>query len=404
MTDGPPRIVREARRFWGREAHRQVNWEAVDRGLFERIEGELRSEQQALTRRPSRGWLAAAGLLAAAGVAAILAKTGRGHSFDVEHPSADEEAATIAAIDGPGEVTLDDRRVAIGTALHVGDTLRTHATQVTIGRTGKLTLVLERDSTASVTHVRGALVLALSQGAIEAQVVPVSRGEAFAVDVGPSRVAAHGTHLRVARVDDRVVVDLSDGVISLGSAPRIGPTIGALVAAPAHAEFSDSDAEGTLEVTHELGALRPAVSLTPPALFKPQPAIDAPPSPRPDSPAVASAPIAPGFVRPEHPELRAVAPAVTTATVPAAPPPDPNAAQTIAAAVRGCMADRLHPDDVSIVVSTTLSLGLRDDGSVRSARFDPPVAPDVNGCVAKTIYKTRFTHGGDVTVPVSFKN
>jgi hypothetical protein len=68
------------------------------------------------------------------------------------------------------------------------------------------------------------------------------------------------------------------------------------------------------------------------------------------------------------------------------------------------MAERLHAVDVTVVVSTTLYLELRDDGWVRSAHFDPPVAPDVNACAAQSIYKTRFTHGGDVTIPVSVKN
>jgi hypothetical protein len=68
------------------------------------------------------------------------------------------------------------------------------------------------------------------------------------------------------------------------------------------------------------------------------------------------------------------------------------------------MAERLHADDVTVVVSTTLYIQLRDDGWVQSARFDPPVAPDVNACAAQSIYRTRFTHGGELLIPVSVKN
>ena len=76
---------------------------------------------------------------------------------------------------------------------------RGDSAQATVDRPGKLTLVLERGTRATITHSQGALVLALDEGAVEAQVVPVPSGEAFAVDVGSSRVAVHGTHLRVAR-------------------------------------------------------------------------------------------------------------------------------------------------------------------------------------------------------------
>jgi hypothetical protein len=58
---------------------------------------------------------------------------------------------------------------------------------------------------------------------------------------------------------------------------------------------------------------------------------------------------------------------------------------------------------VTVVVSTTVRLGVGADGSVTSARFDPPVAPDVNACASAVIYKTRFAHGGSVSIPVDLK-
>jgi hypothetical protein len=286
--------------------------------------------------------------------------------------------------------------------LRLGDVIETHGVEVTLGRPGKLIFVVERDSSATVTHVRGALVVALVGGAIEAQVVPVAQGEAFAVDVGRSRIAVHGTHLRVARTSERVVVDLNDGVVSVGEAPRVGPTLGALVTAPAHAEFTDSDAQGTLRVTHDPSSVRPPAELSPTAV-KTTPAGEGPATNA--SPAVTKVGTATVLAGPQHAEPHPPANAlVSNLPMPVVPPADPNAHAVIAGAVHACMAERLHAEDVTIVVSTTLNLELRDDGSVRSARFDPPVAPDVNACVAKSIYKTRFTHGGAVTIPVSFKN
>jgi hypothetical protein len=56
-----------------------------------------------------------------------------------------------------------------------------------------------------------------------------------------------------------------------------------------------------------------------------------------------------------------------------------------------------------VVVSTTVHLGVGPDGAVTSARFDPPVAPDVNACASGAIYKARFSHAGNVAIPVDLK-
>jgi hypothetical protein len=68
------------------------------------------------------------------------------------------------------------------------------------------------------------------------------------------------------------------------------------------------------------------------------------------------------------------------------------------------MAGRPRADNVTVVVSTTLHLDVGDDGTVHAARFEPPVAPDVNECAAQPIYREHFAHGGAVTIPVDFSN
>jgi hypothetical protein len=68
------------------------------------------------------------------------------------------------------------------------------------------------------------------------------------------------------------------------------------------------------------------------------------------------------------------------------------------------MAERPRVENVTVVVRTTLRLELDDDGSVRAARFDPPVAPDVNACAATSIYKVRFPHGGTEAISIDFEN
>ena len=71
--------------------------------------------------------------------------------------------------------------------------------------------------------------------------------------------------------------------------------------------------------------------------------------------------------------------------------------------MRACLAERPHADNVTVMLTTTVRLELRADGSVQSARFDPPVAPDVNACAALTIYKTHFQHAGSVEIPVDVR-
>ena len=223
----------------------------------------------------------------------------------------------------------------------------------------------------------------------------MTSGEAFAVDVGRSRVAVHGTHLRVSRNGDRIVVDLNEGVVSVGDAPRAGSTVGTMVTAPAHIEFQSSDVDGTLTITHDPALVRPAASLAASARTSAptgQPTrlttsgADVPPSPvhrRETKPNPGSPPHA-------HSETD-----VTEV--------EANPEAGIAAAVRSCMTARPHAADVSVAMSTTLYLDVGEDGAVHSARFEPPVAADVNACAAPAIYKARFARSGQVNIPIDVK-
>ncbi len=403
MNDGLNRVLCEARRDWGTDGASRVDWEAVDERLFARIDEERRAERRSLAPgQKSRTWMGIIGGVAVA--AAIVLVTGREaherRSLETERGSTIEGAGSIVGIEGEGEVLVGGRHAGVGTVLRLGDVVEARVVRATLGRAGKLTLVLEPGSRASVTHVQGALVLALAQGAIEAQVVPVASGEALAIDVGPSRIAVHGTHFRIARAGERVVVDLSEGVVSVGEAPRVGATLGGLVTAPAHAEFFAADAQGTLRVTHDPKAVRTPAVLGSTAQRDPTAA----PSPPFVAPAKESNELSPPAVG-GAPRVEPRPPANAAASgTPASAAPDPNAETVVAGAVRACMAERLHADDVTVVVSTTLYLQLNDDGSVRIARFEPPVAPDVNACAAQSIYSTRFAHGGGVAIPVSVKN
>jgi ferric-dicitrate binding protein FerR (iron transport regulator) len=403
MSRSLEQLTREAREDMGRREVEGVDWDRLEARLLARVEQERRAERARFDAPLSRGWTAAALLASAAAIAGVL--WGKGHDaqddaqYDEGAPVAsraavEPTAGRVVPVEGEGAPTIQGASASAGAVLHLGDVIEARGTPVTVERPGKLTFRMEAGSRAVVTHVDGALVLALDRGAVEAQVVPVPNGEAFAVDVGASRVAVHGTHLRVARVGEHVTVDLSEGVISVGEAPRAGDVLGALVTAPAHAEFAAGQAPGTMSVTHDPAAVRPPLSIVARAAEA----------------AAAGGPVEVAPAReasPAHPAAaaRSESHASQGSGAPVASSPagiDPGA--TIATAVKACMAEHPYPENVTVLVSTVLHLDLGDDGAVRAARFDPPVAPDVNGCASPAIYRARFAHGGSVSVPIDFRN
>ena len=399
MRDAFDKMIRDAREEWGKTELGRVDWDAADRKLFARIARERRAEIERLAPGNRRAWALGAIALTAIAMAAIVGgKVQDDRSLDARQLPAEERTENLlalTAIEGNGEVLIDGRHAVVGSSLGLGSVVEPRDAQPTVVAPDKLTFVVERWSRASVAHLQGPVVLALDTGAVEAQVVPVARGEAFAVDVGRSRVAVHGTHLRVSRVGDHVVIDLNEGTVSLGEAPRMGSTSGTLVTAPAHAEFSADDVLGTLTVSHDPSVVRPPVSLGAPEQSTESSAATGPASGRSETrePRAGSA----STVAQPRADLR-----LPTAALPLSPR-DPNAETTLGAAVRACLAERPSAENVTVSVSTTLHLTLRDDGSVRLARFDPPVAPDVNGCAVQAIYKTRFARSGDVAIGVDFR-
>ena len=97
-------------------------------------------------------------------------------------------------------------------------------------------------------------------------------------------------------------------------------------------------------------------------------------------------------------------PSGTAKSAVSVPASEPSPEEVTANAVRACMAERPRADNVTLIMSTTLHLDLADDGTVRAARFDPPVAADVNTCSAQAIYRQRFAFGGAVAIAIDFTN
>lgn len=383
-----------------------VDWESVDAKLFARIKVDAEEKRR---RGAHVMWLPVAGGLAAA--AAITLLVGRGHDAPgldgFESPTAEIEpaAGAIVAREGDGELLIDGRVVATGTT---GTTVGAHAVvetrggaRVLVERKGQVAFWVEPASRIVVTRSRGALVIALDRGALEAKVTPVSNtAQAFAVDVGASRVAVHGTHFRVARDGSRAVVDLTEGVVSIGAAAAfrgVGATYGELVTAPAHAEFAIENAVATLTIDHSPSAVRAAVAFAIPAPVAVAPT--APVALAPTAPTTSPTPTAPAPIIASAPKLE-LAP---SAQPPAIATPDPHAESTIARAVRACLAARPPAPGVKLIVSTVIDLQVNDEGTVQLAHFNPPLAPEAQACATAAIYRVRFTRSATVSIPIDYQ-
>ena len=253
------------------------------------------------------------------------------------------------------------------------------------------------------------LVLALEDGAIEAQVTPVPSGEAFAVDIATGsslvRVAVHGTHLRVSRFGSRVVIDLTEGVVSIGTPPRSGSTYGTLVTAPSHVEFDAVDLDHTLRIDHAAAAIRAPITLVSHDGFA-----AANVAVRAEAPQVApqGMPAAAALATVPRPAATQQRPASGPSPVEPAAKTDPKAAlpprEAIAAAVRACAAQRSRPENVRVTVSSSLKLKIAGGGDVETAQFDPPLLPEIQTCAANAIYKAKLedSAGATVTIPIDF--
>lgn len=382
---------------------------------------EVRSSSIATTR--VRAMRIGVLVLAAAAAVTLVAKNDPGGLLsDRLHRTvtADGEptAGSLRATEGDGEVRVAGLAASPGHVLRAHDTVEADGARAVLERPRKVTWLLEREAAAASPVARAtvksageSLVLALEDGAIEAQVTPVPAGEAFAVDVTAGsrvvRVAVHGTHLRVSRAGSHVVVDLTEGIVSIGAPPRTGSTYGTLVTAPSHVEFDATDLEHTLRIDHTPSSVRPAVALSPheSSLAISRAAEPQPPS-RDQPVGVLGAAHTDGAAGPatvprpvELVRVVDVRPALTSPP-PAARPPR----EALAAAVRACAAARSRPDNVRVTVTSSLQLRIAASGEVERAQFVPPLLPEIQACAAAEIYKVTMSEsaGEVVTIPIDF--
>jgi hypothetical protein len=373
-----------------------VDWKSVDEKLFTRIEQEPRP--LANDEAPEQGarvvWIGSAITLAAAAAALVLvhpASPNNGVGVD-SHAQAPQSAGLVAAGDVEGHVP--------GAQLARGDRIDVVDQVAYFEAPGAVRWSAPHGSLLHVEHAASPLVLSLDKGAAEAQVTPVPNGEAFAIDVTASsgelvRVAVHGTHLRVARDGDKITVDLTEGVVSIGAPPRRGSTIGQLVTAPAHVELDARDLS-SVRVDHAPSAVRPAERVTPAPRADQETAFVPPPNVNDGVQTLQPFDIVGQPRTASNSTQRAV-----TSVAPQAPA-SLTTSDEIAAAIAACGKD----DVVGSTFSTNLSLQLKDDGTVAMAYFNPPFLPGAHetarDCATNVIYKqVKLANAtSTVTVPI----
>ncbi|HEY2509707.1 MAG TPA: FecR domain-containing protein [Polyangiaceae bacterium] len=404
-------LIREAKDQKGPS----VDWGKVEAGLFVRVEREARA-QEALGRHAGAGkWVGIAAVLAVAAAIPLFLAHGPDASFEASRVAKAPSAGTFSWKDDHAAARVmrdrEGHELAIGEAIARGDAIVVHGGRAVFTRPDPRGVIwgAEDGAEVAVRTTGETLILTLTKGAVEAQVTPVPNGEAFAIDVEGARVAVHGTHLRVEKQAGRAIVDLREGVVSIGEPPKSGATYGDLVTAPAHVEFDPADPHGTLKVSHEIYRVRAPQPLEAPRALTPvavgSQAVaalqvpSAPPAPPPPAPPALHAPSAPatGASAPQASVAQPVPPPATPASV------DPDPEKKIASAVRACARKHLEKSDgVVVTVSSRLDLRVGDKGTVEAARFDPPLAPEVQECAAGAIYGVRFSAPGAVSVPIDF--
>lgn len=382
-------VVRETRPA-PRRPLADVDWSRLEARTMAAVEderpalvGDLAPNASALRRATA----ACAVALAAAAAVIVFARADRDPGVGDVTASADEPASSLRTTEGAGEVRVDGVVAAPGHVMHAGASIESAHARAIFERPGKVTWLLEQEERAAAPAARARvksagepLVVGLEHGVIEADVVPVAAGEAFAIDVaterGIVRVAVHGTHLRVARAGDQVVVDLTEGVVSIGTPPRSGPTYGTLVTAPAHVELDATDLR-TIRVDH--ATVREPVAL--------------------DARVGAARPDAPRL-SPPPPKLAPSASRAVEEAPASRARPNPPTRDAIAAGVRACAATHARSGEVRVTLSSTLRLRVSPTGAVASAQFSPPLSPEIQRCAAQLIYKAKLDETGLVTIPI----
>jgi hypothetical protein len=335
-----------------------LDWERVEARLMREQKPERASTGPSLGKR----WrLPAAGLLAAAAVASVLVTQ---HSKIVPLP---------VPVARTSSEPLNGDRLALGAHITAGNQ------PLVVEHTGRARWTLEPHATAVVADAGEFLTLRLENGALSAQVVPNPKLETFAVEVGGTRVAVHGTAFRVERAGDRVLVAVSEGTVAV-EPTGTHAAAAFLLRRDSRGNFALDGRTGNVEgnasaVVSVSGAQshREVASSTVPARL----------------PAPITHPV------PVTPPAAALAPATRPLPLQPSISEIETGVSSALELMNGCFHDKTKSSGIRVSASTGLTLSITGDGAVRSVTFAPPLAPVVEDCAVNGLRNLTFARSVD---------
>jgi hypothetical protein len=320
------------------------------------------------------------------------------------------------------------RASTISDLLQPGDSAQSGAQSLTYDKAGVVSFTLAPGSRVEVVsnegrdETPGQLTVALVRGSIHAEVTPQPRGEVFAVEVGQTRVAVHGTSFTVSREGDQAIVEVTHGSVAVGPAGHPGSTQGWLLVGPERGSFSLDGAR----VARWLGPPLPAplpktlgsVSASPPGAYEPLARNSSSPSSLSQKPAVAM-----GSPVPSQRAAPSSASGASESAEQAAPPGEETPStgnrptvdgrsradqqQAATAAIlkdlEACYERQVSSFGVTFSIRSSLTLTILPSGAVREAVFDPPLSPTLMSCAREAVASARFPRGDantEVRVPL----
>ncbi len=240
----------------------------------------------------------------------------------------------------------------------------------------------------------GVLCVELERGALSAVVTP-GRAESFVVRAHGTEVAVHGTRFSVELEGERVIVSVSEGEVEVRPIAR---TTRVRLDAGMRSIF-------VAGVPESAALAAPALSAPAPEAPGGEPATAAAPGPRrsePGSPARgAASPSRKATAAGAAPRAVAATPSAALQAEGAGVPPVPSAAAAdgevavevadaaiarVTEHIQSCF--RRHTSGagpVSIEAATRVSLEVQPNGLILGVSLDPPLAPQVEACVASEL-------------------
>jgi ferric-dicitrate binding protein FerR (iron transport regulator) len=339
----------------------QLDWERVEARLMNEPRPERRRSLSFLHRLR----LPAVALVAAAAVATLVMVRSK------PAPVATKQMAKLRS------APLNGDQLALGTRVTAGNQ------PVVVEHPGRARWTLEPHATALVSDAGEFLTVKLESGALSAAVVPNPKPETFAVEVGGTRVAVHGTTFRVERVGERVQVEVSEGTVAVeASGARSTPAF--LLRRDSRGSFALDGRTGSVEGNASEVVVggggrshRTMVRAAPPVRIAP------------------AATVAPESET--EPTTQAATPDVSAQPAPALPvqPSISDIENGVSAALElmnRCFHDQTRSTDIRVSANTGLTLSVAGDGTIQSVTFAPPLAPAVEDCAVSGLRALTFAH------------